>query len=60
MKYKIQQILKMKTFQADEESEPECSAKLSAILQISNGYDCIFLKQQNHICALQLITFSFL
>lgn len=60
MKYKIQQILKMKTFQADEESEPRCSAKLSTILQISKGYDCIFLKQQNQISALQLITFSFL
>lgn len=44
MKYKIQQILK--TFQADKECVPQCSAKLSTILQKSNGYDSIFLKQQ--------------
>lgn len=46
MKYKIQEILKMETFQADEESAPQYSAKHSTILQISKGYDCIFLKQQ--------------
>lgn len=34
MKYKIQQILKMKSFQADKDCAPQCSAKLSIILQI--------------------------
>lgn len=31
MKYKNHQILKMKTFQADKDCAPQCSAKLSTI-----------------------------